>query len=446
MKRILFKICVVVFALLFTSFTIWRLHLAHEVNAQLQAIRSAGLPTNGEELNAYYPAVPDDENAAIKMADAFALIANYSDHRSNEVNAIKLPQRKDVFTAEQTELIAGWCSMNSSALAQVREAIKLPHSRYPVDFSWGVGTLLPHLAELKTLTRITEFQALLDTNNATTSIQTILGMAHTLDTEPILISKLVRIAMGNIAAATLERRLNNENMNEAELILLEKLFTEAADTNQTMNGLIGERAIYIPYFRMSLAEANKLANSDDENQSEPSGPILPGRQPILFKFTGFFERDLQFFLQSMETNISLARNYPIKINLITNVEDQIYEVCGRYHYMLSGMFLPALGNATFKEAYELAQVRSSQTALAVERFRLAHGSLPEKLDDLVPQFFSAVPVDPFDGQPLRFHRLEKGYVIYSVGRDGHDNNGRERPANKKLSDQTEYDITFTVER
>ena len=55
MKRILFRICVVVFALIFTSFTIWRLHLAHEVNAQLQAIRSAGLPTNGEELNVIIP-------------------------------------------------------------------------------------------------------------------------------------------------------------------------------------------------------------------------------------------------------------------------------------------------------------------------------------------------------------------------------------------------------
>jgi hypothetical protein len=110
------------------------------------------------------------------------------------------------------------------------------------------------------------------------------------------------------------------------------------------------------------------------------------------------------------------------------------------------MLLPALGHAILKEANGLAQVRLAQTALAVESFRLAQGKLPEKLDELVPQFLSTVPSDPFDGQSLRYHRLAKGYVIYSVGSDGHDDGGREKPADWKSSDKTTYDITFTVER
>ena len=43
-------------------------------------------------------------------------------------------------------------------------------------------------------------------------------------------------------------------------------------------------------------------------------------------------------------------------------------------------------------------------------------------------------------------RLAKGYVIYSVGNDGHDDGGREKPADWKSTDKTTYDITFTVER
>jgi len=39
-------------------------------------------------------------------------------------------------------------------------------------------------------------------------------------------------------------------------------------------------------------------------------------------------------------------------------------------------------------------------------------------DALVPGQLSAVPADPFDGKPLRFKRLTKGYVIYSIGKDG----------------------------
>jgi hypothetical protein len=45
-----------------------------------------------------------------------------------------------------------------------------------------------------------------------------------------------------------------------------------------------------------------------------------------------------------------------------------------------------------------------------------------------------------------YHRLAKGYVIYSVGSDGHDDGGREKPGNAKSSDKTTYDLTFTVER
>jgi len=57
-----------------------------------------------------------------------------------------------------------------------------------------------------------------------------------------------------------------------------------------------------------------------------------------------------------------------------------------------------------------------------------------------------VPADPFDGAALRYRRLEKGYVIYSLGSDGHDDGGREKPSDWKSSDKTTYDITFTVER
>jgi hypothetical protein len=77
---------------------------------------------------------------------------------------------------------------------------------------------------------------------------------------------------------------------------------------------------------------------------------------------------------------------------------------------------------------------------------LLKGHLPENLNELMPQFLPAVPIDPFDGQPLRCHRLAKGYVIYSVGSDGHDDGGREKPADWKSGDKTTYDITFAVER
>ncbi len=92
MKRIL-KICAAVLSLLIIGFIIWRVNLAHEVNVKLQTIRAAGLPTSGAELNAYYPAVPDNENAALVMTQAFVLLQYYPNSRSNEVASFKIQPR-----------------------------------------------------------------------------------------------------------------------------------------------------------------------------------------------------------------------------------------------------------------------------------------------------------------------------------------------------------------
>ena len=64
------------------------------------------------------------------------------------------------------------------------------------------------------------------------------------------------------------------------------------------------------------------------------------------------------------------------------------------------------------------------TAIALTRYALRHGGLPESLSALVPQFLPSVPADYMDGQPLRFRREPGGsFVLYSVGEDGKDDGG-----------------------
>ena len=90
-------------------------------------------------------------------------------------------------------------------------------------------------------------------------------------------------------------------------------------------------------------------------------------------------------------------------------------------------------------------MRLATTALAIERFRRERGRLPGEPKELTPQFLDAVPTDPFDGAPLRYRLLDRGYMIYSVDADGHDGGGREPPERKESGDKTSYDITFIVE-
>jgi hypothetical protein len=63
---------------------------------------------------------------------------------------------------------------------------------------------------------------------------------------------------------------------------------------------------------------------------------------------------------------------------------------------------------------------------AIERFRLKHGSPPEKLDALVPEFLDKIPCDPVNGLELRYVRKgEQDYLLYSIGWNDKDDGGVE---------------------
>jgi len=82
-----------------------------------------------------------------------------------------------------------------------------------------------------------------------------------------------------------------------------------------------------------------------------------------------------------------------------------------------------MGHVAEAFAVDEATRDAADAALAIEQFRRKHDRLPETLDELVPEFLDAVPIDPFDGKPLRYVVREDAYVIYSIGRDRADDGG-----------------------
>jgi hypothetical protein len=113
---------------------------------------------------------------------------------------------------------------------------------------------------------------------------------------------------------------------------------------------------------------------------------------------------------------------------------------------LSGLTHSNYSGLARLENEALAQQYLALVALALEGFRNEAERLPENLDELVPKFIEEVPEDPFTGMDLEYRRTEKGYVIYSVGRDREDNGGLEQTDKKQSEDKQSYDITFTVDR
>src|SRR5262249_6620406 len=68
--------------------------------------------------------------------------------------------------------------------------------------------------------------------------------------------------------------------------------------------------------------------------------------------------------------------------------------------------------------------RNLSLAFALAAYRSDHGSYPEKLDLLAPQYLEEIPNDLYSGKALIYRPSEHGYLLYSVGDNGLDDGGR----------------------
>lgn len=64
------------------------------------------------------------------------------------------------------------------------------------------------------------------------------------------------------------------------------------------------------------------------------------------------------------------------------------------------------------------------TSLAAQQFVASRKTSPTSVQDLVPPFLDAPPIDPFDGKTLRFKISETEAVFYSVGPNQRDDSGK----------------------
>ncbi len=440
-----------VFCFAVCSFAVWRVLLYRDVNSQFARIRAAGFPVSGAELNAWRRPVPDSENGALVLTQAFALLRTFPDARSNEVVADKILTRTNDWSSATRGLVEAYVQTNALALAKARDALLLSRFRFPVDFSYGPDSEMPHLRKLKEIAVIAALAAGLDAEEGRAEdwpeqVDLQLKLAATLDDEPDVVSHLVRNSIIRMSAGATERSLNRVSPSAEGCRRLQAAFTRTGATNALPLALVGERAQTIPIFRMSWKEMQ----SESQNDVSPSKSEEPhrylGQPAFVLSLTGLEERDLDFYLQTMDKSISLAALPPPSSLTLTNYLESANNVAQHKWDILSMMMLAPLSRAIVSEASTQARIRLATTALAVEAFRRERVRLPTALRELTPQFLDAVPMDPFDGAPLRYRLLAHGYTIYSIGADGHDDGGREPPERKKFTDNTTYDITFIVER
>jgi hypothetical protein len=164
----------------------------------------------------------------------------------------------------------------------------------------------------------------------------------------------------------------------------------------------------------------------------------------LYKFAGLADMDASIYLDLMNDYVQAIQLPPQQRREAADAVEAKFKKTSRIHILLH-IIMPALSRVRTLDVRSIAQLQTARAGLAVQRYRLASGKLPESLTDLMPTYLDAVPKDPFDGKDLRYKKLETGFVVYSIGEDGNDDGGKEKPR-KRTRPPAPEDVTFIVLR
>jgi hypothetical protein len=108
----------------------------------------------------------------------------------------------------------------------------------------------------------------------------------------------------------------------------------------------------------------------------------------------------------------------------------------RYLPLIAGQRSAWIRSALESRGNKWAQRDAILIVAAAELYRRQHGAWPESSAALAPEFLKTVPLDPYDGQPLRLVILKNQPVVYSAGLDRRDNSaGTLKPTSTEIDDR-----------
>jgi hypothetical protein len=347
---------------------------------------------------------------------------------------------------------------HAADIAALRAACAEPAFDFAPRYADGERMTLAHLTATKHAVQVLAADALVQLHAgqaeaALADVQSGVNLTARWNREPTMITHLVRIAQASILSVATWDLLDRSGWTDAQLAGLQAAWQEldlpaSADTTFALEEAWMERALQDPQ-RQDFSPIRSLMNAggpDSDSlldlvrfclQDPKAGwEEAVDRYPRWWAFRLWRRHQLALIsLQQHEAGRSglqeaiASRAWLAPATAVSNqigrLQSELPQMPGGFD-AVGGSYL---GRMLFKYATVETQRAVVLTAIALERYRLRHGSHPESLAELTPTLVSAVPIDPMDGKPLRFRRTEDGrFLLYSIGEDGRDDGGDPTPA------------------
>lgn len=445
-KRALFGIMLLVGL---AAFGVFRFYGNQQLGQRIEALRAQGFPMTLAEMDDMYrgSAPTDQDNAWLVYLSAFESLVkweNEADVNLPGYSGQRLYERGASWQPFHLETAQAFLADNKECLELLYSAVEIGPCFRPMDFTLGHNMRLDCLSEARDCAKLLRLASQVaaqqgDIDGALAPIEAIFPLAESAH-GPAIVMNLVRLTMWAVGIGQMEDVLNHHALTDEQMQTLAALLEPIESTDGFGQSLIGERCISLSIFSASLREMGMFSNL---NGSDGDG--LWALLIIPRKILGLHDQDALSYINVTQDYIdaTVLPRYEAKAR-IEAIEDEHQSRLG----MVARTLSPSLNRIYERELRSVAQSICARTALAVERYGLDTGQLPETLNQLVPAFVPSISLDPFNGQPLGFRHLDKGYVVYSVGADLVDNQGEERKTGKDAKGQTQtaWDETFTVTR
>ncbi len=368
--------------------------------------------------------VPDEKNAAIEYINAINLYVKEPEKLSDLYSYVQ----QNVWIDEAKALLP-WLDQNVPAIAAVREGAKKEDCEFPLLKAPGepmMNLLLPHLSTMRSLARLLVIQGkYLESQGkyreALDNYFLIGRMGYHVSKEPILISGLVGVACDSIAARAIESYLLRNRLDAATLAYLRDRFDVLGGAANNYDiAISGEKAFSLLALDDLFRHPENLSwFLGSEGQRLPQLKQVAARGLIYLPgLRAMMKTDIRRYWDWMDEWNRLPDHVAFRPE--NQRADKIVDEMPAWS--LGKMLLPALSRARLAFVRVKAVKAVLAAELALETYHAKNGAYPQNLDE-VKSVFGQVPLDPFINEPVKYRRVEKGYIVYSVGENLTDDGG-----------------------
>ena len=325
----------------------------------------------------------------------------------------KTPSKKKEEAAAMLQVL----SPANETLSQIAELARRPHAQFPLHYNLlategSIPDLFTEVNENLALSqhfmnRATSELLLGNSASAAADTETLLRISFTQQSEPLLISLLVRASTTTLALKPLDQGLTDHVWTVDQLALYQELLEKINLPKDLLFVLRGER-IY-------ARESWKVLHPPQEGFFTSLEFYVT--RLMLEKSAAYHALLMQMALEKMQ-NILKEPGWNRSSSQIFKEEQAALanRPLHRMMQMMLALAIPALNGATEKTAECQTQVDQSLIACALERYRLVHGSYPASLDALVPEFLTQLPDSPITGKPMNYSLKPEGtFLLWTPG-------------------------------